>query len=316
MMDNYKFFRDPSEKFIQIPNEFFDELMPVLPASAFKIICFIYRKTRGWNKDIDRISITQIVAGTGIKSDRTVRNALKYLKDENFISVYEDGTQTLCYGLNMRGKNDPGKNYRSTPVKITAVEAETPVKITDTKDIPEIQEIQMPPSGENDFPDLFGEQSSGDFGDPQNGDQPIVELSEAEKAHLQTFGILPNQTLEDQIIYAIRQELNIAGWEIHSLDVEMAICYFVWAIRQYYPKFDIPRDTPTRKLWYKAISGHLQNYSLDKLAHLYKQAIIKMRDADLSCWQPGSLTKWALPEVANENAQPAQDIDLGKGFYV
>jgi SOS-response transcriptional repressor LexA len=134
-MNNTKYFEDPTEKFVQIPNDFFDELMPILPPAAFKIICLIYRKTRGWHKDIDRISISQIVKGTGIKSDRTVRSALKYLNEEGFISIYEDGSQTLSYGLNMLGKNYPGKNYRSTPVKITAVEAKTPVKITDTKDI-------------------------------------------------------------------------------------------------------------------------------------------------------------------------------------
>jgi hypothetical protein len=179
-----------------------------------------------------------------------------------------------------------------------------------TKTTTETTEKQMPQSGTDDFSDFFGNQSPPD-NLPKNG-KP--KPSEADKAHLRTFGVLPDQV--DPDIYAIRQEINTAGWHIHSPDVETAIIYFVQAVRSHHSGFVLPNDTPTRKDWYKAVSDHLKNYSLEKLSLFYKKATIKMSDAQLSFWRPGSLTKWALPEVANETAQPTQEIDLGKGFYI
>jgi hypothetical protein len=287
-----KIFQDPSKEFMLVSNSLIDDLMPILPATAFKIICLIYRKTKGWNKDTDKISFSQIMKGTGIKSTATVAKHLDILVNEGciirerMISTWEANN----YSLNLEFDSSTLKNEVGSTLKN---EVGSTLKNEDTKDIVKKQETHMPQSGENDFSDLFGNQSSSDT-KPQNG-KP--KLTEAEKAHLQTFGVLPDQAAPEA--YAIRQEINTAGWHIHSPDVEMAIAYFVLAVRSCRPEFALPNDTSTRKLWYKEVAGHLQNYSLDRLQSLYKKAIIKMEDAELSFWQPGSLTKWALPEVAN-----------------
>lgn len=58
----------------------FDHIMPSISGNTWKVLCFIIRKTEGWNKERDQISYSQIKTGTGIKSDTTVRNALVELQ--------------------------------------------------------------------------------------------------------------------------------------------------------------------------------------------------------------------------------------------
>lgn len=169
------------------------------------------------------------------------------------------------------------------------------VSTDDSKYLPsENTEIHMPQSCENDFSDLFDETEQPPTNNGKAQPQP---LSEEDKAHLQTFGVLPGQVRP--IEYAIRQEILSDGWSVYDPAVETGIVHYILAVREKYPDFALPKDDGTRKLWYKEVAGHLANYSLERLQSLYKEAIIIMQDNELSFWQPGSLTKWALPEAAN-----------------
>lgn len=73
--------------FTAIDNSIFDEVMPTLSLPAWKVLCFIIRKTIGYQKDVDFISYSQIRKGTGIKSNESVRRALMelrgYVPDKN-----------------------------------------------------------------------------------------------------------------------------------------------------------------------------------------------------------------------------------------
>jgi len=149
----------------------------------------------------------------------------------------------------------------------------------------------LPQGGDGDFSDLFPE--------PLQADSTIRKLDDNGKAHLLTFGVLPSDEIDPKE-HEVRQELLSADWQIHSPDVELAIVYFVLAVRAHHPDFAIPNDDGTRKDWYKSVAAHLKNHPLSELQNLYKLAIIKMIDKDLSYWRPGSLTRWAIPEVANE----------------
>lgn len=66
--------------YTQTPNELFDELMKILNDSELRVFLAIIRKTFGWNKKRDRISITQIEEITGL-SRQGVLNGL-YGKDK------------------------------------------------------------------------------------------------------------------------------------------------------------------------------------------------------------------------------------------
>lgn len=68
--------------YTEIHDAVFDVVMPMCPPNAWKILCFVIRKTKGWRKDQDALSYSQIREGCGISSDATVRKALAWLTNE------------------------------------------------------------------------------------------------------------------------------------------------------------------------------------------------------------------------------------------
>ena len=56
----------PQSNYTQVPNVFFDEILEGLNLAETKVLLAIMRKTFGWQKQIDRISYSQIVKMTGI----------------------------------------------------------------------------------------------------------------------------------------------------------------------------------------------------------------------------------------------------------
>ena len=69
----------------QIPNAVVDDLMSRLSPNAFKCYVLIVRKTTGWGKSSDKISISQFQAIAGIKKRDTVIYALAELEKLNLI---------------------------------------------------------------------------------------------------------------------------------------------------------------------------------------------------------------------------------------
>lgn len=69
----------------QIPNAVVDDLMSRLSPNAFKCYVLIVRKTIGWGKSSDKISISQFQAIAGIKKRDTVISALAELEKLNLI---------------------------------------------------------------------------------------------------------------------------------------------------------------------------------------------------------------------------------------
>ena len=55
-----------------LPNFFLDHVMPLISATAWKVLCFVWRKTVGWNKRKDHISLSQISKGAGIGRDSAI----------------------------------------------------------------------------------------------------------------------------------------------------------------------------------------------------------------------------------------------------
>jgi hypothetical protein len=56
-----------------IPNIYFDEVQPVIDSYEFSVLMFFARKMFGFHKDRDRISLTQIMQGTGIKKNKAIK---------------------------------------------------------------------------------------------------------------------------------------------------------------------------------------------------------------------------------------------------
>ena len=49
-------------KYTPIPDELFDEQLPYLSGAEVKVLLYIMRKTFGWKKDSDNISISRLWA--------------------------------------------------------------------------------------------------------------------------------------------------------------------------------------------------------------------------------------------------------------
>lgn len=56
----------------QVPNVIFDEIMPKISHAEFKVLMAVVRKTYGWGKDSDRISISQLVKMTGVSNRKVI----------------------------------------------------------------------------------------------------------------------------------------------------------------------------------------------------------------------------------------------------
>jgi hypothetical protein len=86
----------------QVPNVIVDEYIDKLHAHSFKLLIFIIRKTKGWNKTRDAIATTQLAKVMGVKMIRKVYPYIKELEDLGLIKVYKSTGKTNQYSL---GKN-------------------------------------------------------------------------------------------------------------------------------------------------------------------------------------------------------------------
>ena len=69
----------------QIANSVVDEYLSKMSGNAWKCYVLIVRKTRGWQKTHDSLSISQIQKATGIKSEKTVEKAINELGELGLI---------------------------------------------------------------------------------------------------------------------------------------------------------------------------------------------------------------------------------------
>src|SRR5918998_5213978 len=100
----------------QIPNEVFDTLMSKLSGGELKVLLYICRRTFGFRKESDSISLTQIAygittragrildRGTGL-SKRHVVTALKTLEKRNIIKVSRMIDETGLHEVNTYSLN-------------------------------------------------------------------------------------------------------------------------------------------------------------------------------------------------------------------
>lgn len=71
----------------QIPNVLIDDLLPYLTPREFSCLVIIIRKTQGWHKQSDYISITQFAKITNTKDKRTLYHAIDTLESCGLIRI-------------------------------------------------------------------------------------------------------------------------------------------------------------------------------------------------------------------------------------
>lgn len=113
-----------------VHNYLFDTVMPKIKPNAWKVLCYIVRKTFGWEdgeggrKQTDQLSYSQLRKGTGIASDMTLHSALKELLSYALIKC-EKGKQrdAHTYGLNL--------DYRSPSTEIVVLKKSRTTEIVE-----------------------------------------------------------------------------------------------------------------------------------------------------------------------------------------
>jgi phage replication O-like protein O len=112
----------------QIPNEVFDTLMSHLSGGELKVLLYICRRTFGFRKDSDRISLTQIAQGITTKagrvldqgtglSKRQVQRALRALEGRQVIQVERKVDETGLHEVNTYRLNVRSGDILSPPVE-------------------------------------------------------------------------------------------------------------------------------------------------------------------------------------------------------
>lgn len=98
--------------FTQIPNIFLDELLSELSGSEIKVLFYVARRTYGFQKEADRIAVSQIMhgiegrdgkkldKGTGL-SNRVVIKAIKDLEERKILIAEKEIGKTTKYRINL-----------------------------------------------------------------------------------------------------------------------------------------------------------------------------------------------------------------------
>lgn len=116
-------FRSPN--YTQVPDELFDELLPVLSGGELKVLLYIIRRTFGFKRDSDTISINQMLNGITTRDGRvldrgvgltkkTLLAAIRSLEERNVILTerrrsLERGDEATSYQLNIADTPRGGK---------------------------------------------------------------------------------------------------------------------------------------------------------------------------------------------------------------
>ena len=132
-------FRVPAPNYTQAPNALFDDWLPLLGMAELKVLMVIMRKTFGWHKIRDRISLSQLETITGLER-RHISKAVKGLQEKGLILKIvegEKGTQNTFYELIViEDSNISYQCPKDTPGGVL----KTPTKETISKEKEEIRE--------------------------------------------------------------------------------------------------------------------------------------------------------------------------------
>lgn len=119
----------PIPNYTPVPNIIIDYWMPRLSSIEFNVLIFICRKTFGWHKVRDRISLSQIMEA--VKSGRSrISEAIKKLIEHNIIKKITHGTegsQQSFFEISFSNNCDQCQNG-TPPSAETAPTKETPQK--------------------------------------------------------------------------------------------------------------------------------------------------------------------------------------------
>jgi len=115
--------------FTPLPNIVFDKWLSELSPAEFKVFIAICRKTYGWHKEQDRISLSQLIKMTAL-SERGIINSLSKLEGYNLIAktkqqLKNNGATSNLYSINLQEDNKQTALSATNPSELSS---EPPLK--------------------------------------------------------------------------------------------------------------------------------------------------------------------------------------------
>ena len=133
------------------PNSIIDELLPELSHSELKCYLCVLRKTKGWNKEEDAISVTQFMKVTGL-SNKAVISACESLVEREILERKSGDRNTGIYSIKTYKtatseksslvKNFPATSEKSSLVKNFPATSEKSSQVTSEKSSHTINNIK------------------------------------------------------------------------------------------------------------------------------------------------------------------------------
>jgi len=122
--------------FTPIANEIMEALMRVnLSAYESRVLWFLFRKTYGWNKKTDWITLSQFSECIGLDR-RLIHRAIKSLSSKKMIVIYRDDTFKIRYGF-----QKDFKKWKLSSKKMTVINKDDGVS---SKEMTRLSSIQIP----------------------------------------------------------------------------------------------------------------------------------------------------------------------------
>lgn len=137
-------FQVPVPNFTQTPNILFDDWLPKLGMAELKVLMVIMRKTFGWHKIKDRISLSQLQQITGLERTHVIKGVKGLVEKSLIIKMVtgKKGSQETYYELVVAdNSNNFDQCRKDTPPSVV----KTPTKETLTKEKERREEAAPPP---------------------------------------------------------------------------------------------------------------------------------------------------------------------------
>ena len=132
--------------FLQVPNAVIDELLPDLTGAELKCYLVVIRKTKGWNKESDNISISQFMKATGLSNSAVIK-ACESLVKYGLLIKQNGARNTGVYAVNSYSKttceeSSQVTSEKSSPVKKVHTTCEESSQVTSEKSSHTINNIK------------------------------------------------------------------------------------------------------------------------------------------------------------------------------
>lgn len=199
-----------------VPDELFDILLPTLSDAELRVLLYIVRRTFGFKRDSDSISLSQMVsgiitrdgerldAGVGL-SKSSVARGLKSLREKGIIlatrnSSAEKGDQPTTYRLRFTSDTSAHQPPATSPV---SHQQDTPPVAPTRQGLLQDWDTQQTARQETDFEYSKGKTLGSEMEQPD-----LIKLDQSASPQPQTSQSLADSSLAEILRYRIRRDVG------------------------------------------------------------------------------------------------------------